>query len=252
VQPLRIQETKGLLYTFVDITERVRAELEIHRLNVEQKTIEQKERHRIAQILHDDLQQRLFAIKLHLINLEDTLQHENRKTTNMDLAKPVEWLAEAISMTRQLGADLSPLSLREGNVADGILSLSSQMKDQYGLEVELMDKDFEHQFDVALHITLLQAVRELLFNVVKHSGTLKAKVTIELINSDWVYIIVSDEGKGFDAKAILSERNRGRGLRSLQQDLKLFRGYLDIESEENGGTRMIIRIPIRIHNPGHD
>ncbi|HEX6269724.1 MAG TPA: ATP-binding protein, partial [Anaerolineales bacterium] len=119
------------------------------------------------------------------------------------------------------------------------------MKDQYGLEVELIDKDFEYQFDEELQITLLQVVRELLFNIVKHSGTLKAKVTLERINTDWMHITVSDEGKGFDVQAILSVKNRGLGLRSLQQDLKLFGGHLDIESEENRGTRMMITIPIR-------
>ena len=242
VQPLHIQKTEAILYTFVDITERVKAELEIRRLNVERKTIEHQERQRIAQILHDDLQQRLFAIKIHL---QEALQDESRQSANMDLAKPVEWLAEAITMTRQLGADLSPLSLREGKLEEGILSLASQMKDLYGLEVELMDTDFEHQFDEALLITLLHSVRELLFNIVKHSGTLKATVTLEQVNRDWVHIRVRDEGKGFDSKAILSEKNRGRGLRSLQQDLKLFGGHLEVESGENGGTRIIISIPIR-------
>ena len=245
VQPLRIQETEAILYTIVDITERVKAELEIHRLNVEQKAIEHKERHRIAQILHDDLQQRLFAIKIHLINLEDALQGEKRQSAALDLAKPVEWLIETIAMTRQLGEDLSPLNLRDGNLAEGIFSLSSQMKDQYGLDVELIDKDFEHQFDEELQITLLRSIRELLFNTVKHSGTLNATITLEQINKDWVHVIVSDEGKGFDAKAILSVKNRGRGLRSVQQDLKLFGCHLEMDSGENGGTRIIIHIPIR-------
>jgi signal transduction histidine kinase len=106
------------------------------------------------------------------------------------------------------------------------------MKDKYGLEVELSGADFEIKFDDELQITLLQTVRELLFNVVKHSGSLKAIVTLEQVSKDLVHIIVSDAGKGFNAKAILIEKHRGRGLRSVQQDLKLFGGHLEVDSSE--------------------
>ena len=241
MQRISIQDTDAVLYSFIDITERVKAELEIHRLSVERKTIEQKERQRIARLLHDDLQQRLFAIKIHL---EEALQDKGGHSASVDLAKPMEWLAEAITMTRQLGEDLSPLNLREDNLVAGILSLSSQMKDQYGLDVELIDKGFKHQFHEEVQITLLQAVRELLFNVVKHSGSLAATVTLEQVNEDWFGIIVSDAGKGFDSKTMSGQSKGGRGLRIIQQELELFGCLLEIDSGEQKGTHMIINIPI--------
>lgn len=241
MQRISIQDTDAVLYSFIDITERVEAELEIYRLSVEGKTIEQKERQRIARLLHDDLQQRLFAIKIHL---EEALEDKGGHSASVDLAKPMEWLAEAITMTRQLGEDLSPLNLREDNLVAGILSLSSQMKDQYGLDVELIDKGFKHQFHEEVQITLLQAVRELLFNVVKHSGSLAATVTLEQVNEDWFGIIVSDAGKGFDSKTMSGQSKGGRGLRIIQQELELFGCLLEIDSGEKKGTHMIINIPI--------
>jgi signal transduction histidine kinase len=236
-----MQEKEQILYTFVDITERVQADLEIHRLNIERRTIEQKERQRIAQMLHDDLQQRLFAIKIHL---QEASRDEGGQSTERDLTKPVEWLAETITMTRELATDLSPLNLRDGNLVEGILLLSSQMKDQYGLEVELIDKDFKQPFAEELQITLLQALRELLFNVVKHSGSLKATVTLEQVDQDWVRIIVSDEGKGFNPEAVLGPNHGSRGLRSIQHELKLFGCLLEAASGEQKGTRMMIHIPV--------
>jgi signal transduction histidine kinase len=229
MQRISIQDTDAVLYSFIDITERVEAELEIYRLSVEGKTIEQKERQRIARLLHDDLQQRLFAIKIHL---EESLHDKGGHSASVELAKPIEWLAEAITMTRQLGEDLSPLNLREDNLVAGILSLSSQMKDQYGLDVELIDKGFKHQFHEEVQITLLQAVRELLFNVVKHSGSLAATVTLEQVNEDWFGIIVSDAGKGFDSKTMSGQSKGGRGLRIIQQELELFGCLLEINSGE--------------------
>jgi signal transduction histidine kinase len=97
---------------------------------------------------------------------------------------------------------------------------------------------------------LFQAIRELLFNVVKHSGSSKATVTMEQVDQDWAHIIVSDEGKGFDFTAIQNKKKRGRGLRSIQQEFKLFGCQLEVDSRENAGTRMIINIPIGNAVPG--
>jgi two-component system CheB/CheR fusion protein len=244
MQPIYIQDTDAALITLVDITERVKAEQEIHRLNIERKMVEHQERQRIAQMLHDDLQQRLFALKMYLNNLNEESQREGRVAGGGDLLKPVEWLGEAITLTRQLTTDLSPFdSLHEG-LPYGLLALSSQMKEMYGLDVELNAENFQLKFEEGLQITLFQAVRELLFNVVKHSGSSKAAVIMEQVDRDWAHIIVRDEGKGFDFTALQRQKKRGRGLRSIQQDLKVFGCHLEVDSRENTGTRMIIHIPV--------
>ncbi|MGE5374375.1 MAG: chemotaxis protein CheB [Bacteroidota bacterium] len=243
-QPIYIHETDAALITLVDITERVKAEQEIHRLNIERKMVEHQERQRIAQMLHDDLQQRLFALKLYLNNMNEASQREGPASGGRDLLKPVEWLGEAITLTRQLTTDLSPFdSLHEG-LTFGLLALSSQMKELYGLDVELNAADFQLKFEEGLQLTLFQAVRELLFNVVKHSGSSKARITMEQVDQDWAQIIVRDEGKGFDFAAFQDHKKRGRGLRSIQQELKVFGCHLEVDSRENAGTLMIIRIPV--------
>jgi two-component system, chemotaxis family, CheB/CheR fusion protein len=243
-QPTYIHETDAALITLVDITERVKAEQEIHRLNIERKMVEHQERQRIAQMLHDDLQQRLFALKLYLNNMNEESQREGSGSGGRDLLKPVEWLGEAITLTRQLTTDLSPfVSLHDGLVF-GLLALSSQMKELYGLDVELNAANFQLKFEEGLQLTLFQTVRELLFNVVKHSGSSKATVIMEQIDQDWAQISVRDEGIGFDFAAFRDHKKRGRGLRSVQQELKVFGCKLEVDSRENAGTRMIIHIPV--------
>ena len=61
----------GIAIIATDITERIQAEEKIRSLASELTMAEQEERHRISQILHDDLQQRLFAIKAQLSFLKD-------------------------------------------------------------------------------------------------------------------------------------------------------------------------------------
>ncbi len=60
-------DVSGIAILATDITERIRAEEKIRSLASELTMVEQEERHRISQILHDDLQQRLFAIRTHLV-----------------------------------------------------------------------------------------------------------------------------------------------------------------------------------------
>ncbi|HJQ13612.1 MAG TPA: PAS domain S-box protein, partial [Anaerolineales bacterium] len=64
-------EPSGIAVLATDITERIQSEEKIRSLAAELTRVEQEERHRISQVLHDDLQQRLFAIKAQLSFLKD-------------------------------------------------------------------------------------------------------------------------------------------------------------------------------------
>ena len=77
--------------------------------------------------------------------------------------------------------------------------LSSQMKEQYGLQVNLEAKEDFHNLDNHMRVLLFQAVRELLFNIVKHAGISQAQSPWNR-SMDHGRITVSDSGKGFDAE----------------------------------------------------
>jgi two-component system, chemotaxis family, CheB/CheR fusion protein len=80
VQLIEMEQTQALLISFVDISERIRAEQMVHELAYELTKAEQVERHRISQMLHDDLQQRIFAAKVHVINMSKDLSKNNLNT----------------------------------------------------------------------------------------------------------------------------------------------------------------------------
>jgi PAS domain S-box-containing protein len=66
LQLTSVESNPALITAFIDITDRVRAEQQVRALASELTVAEQAERHRVAQILHDDLQQRIFAIQMHM------------------------------------------------------------------------------------------------------------------------------------------------------------------------------------------
>ncbi len=168
-------------------------------------------------MLHDDLQQRLFAVKAQLSFLKDVnLSAE----TYRELDQIQATLSESIAITRNLSIDLSPIVLQGEGLVEALTWLAFRMKEQYGLQVDLDAKEDLHQVDSHMRMLLFQSIRELLFNVVKHAGVLQATVTLEQVNGR-PCITVSDDGKGFDSEAVLGNLQAAHGLLIIQERLKL-------------------------------
>lgn len=227
-----------------DISERIRDEEKIRTLASELTIAEQEERHRISQILHDDLQQRLFAIKAQLTFLKlasdkDANSSEVQKTVDQIQA----WLSEAITVTRNLSVDMSPAVLRGEGLSEAVLWLSARMRDQYGLQLKVEAKDNLNRLNDHMRVLLFQAMRELLFNVVKHSGTLEANIALER-RDERGRIIVSDAGKGFDTSTVMLDPVGAHGLLLIRDRLGLMRGNISISSLPGKGTQVVIDFPM--------
>jgi len=236
--------TSGISIIATDITERIQAEEKIRSLAFKLTMAEQEERRRISQILHDDLQQLLFAIKAQLSFLRDASE-KNQDSLAMytDLDQIHESLSEAIAITRNLSIDLSPVVLQGEGLTVAIAWLSSQMQEQYGLQVNLEAKEDFHNLDNHMRVLLFQAVRELLFNIVKHADISQAAVTLEQADGRG-RITVSDSGKGFEAEEIMNDPKTAHGLLMLQDRLGLIGGSIEVISKLTDGTRVVIEIPL--------
>ncbi|MEZ4711782.1 MAG: PAS domain-containing protein [Caldilineaceae bacterium] len=206
--------------------------------------VEQEERQRLAHILHDDLQQRLYGIQMKLTMADATIQENNLDSARQELGEAAEWLRTCITLTRQLSVDLSPPILSHEDLADALRWLARQIQDIHGLEVELIAG---HSFSVEnleKRLLLYQAVRELLFNVVKYAEVTRATVIVRKENGD-IVIQVADDGRGFDVEAESTQNRQdgGLGLYSIGERLNLFGGEMAIDSAPGEGTRITLRAP---------
>ncbi len=242
MQRITVDQTQATLTAFVDITERVQAEQQIRMLAATLTSAEQEERRRISQILHDDLQQRLFAVKMQMSMLYDAFARNDLHSAEVDFAQLQEWLSESISITRNLSIDLSPAILQGEGLTDALIWLSNQMGGQYGLQVTLQTNDIPTRFEDTLRILLFHAVREALFNIVKHANSLYAIIHVEQIDGH-IRLTISDDGKGFDADGTSGEPKPMRGLLNIRHRLALMGCSLRIKSLPGKGTQVIIEIP---------
>jgi PAS domain S-box-containing protein len=224
---------------------------EVRRLASDLTKAEQRERHRIAQILHEDLQQRIYAVKMQLEFLQEGLGTENR-LISQEIASVNKQLAEILAHTRHLSVELSPPILRDEGLTQAFQWLAFQMEKQHGLQIAVRAEGSYFIADESLRVMLFTCVRELLFNIVKHAGVNQALVSLRQSNAD-LQIEVQDQGKGFDI-AVLEEgdkiireegepRRHSFGLPTLRHQLSLIGGQMEIQSEPDRGTFITITIP---------
>ena len=93
--------------------------------------------------------------------------------------------------------------------------------------------------------------QEALANSAKHSGTQSARLCLN-VTDDEVYLVVSDQGKGFDPQVALArEQNREHfGLHGMQERAHAMGGSFEISSQPNAGVRIMIDLPINGHHHG--
>jgi two-component system CheB/CheR fusion protein len=213
---------------------------------------EQRERRRISQILHDDLQQTIYGIQVrkHLINMSLPEQLSPELTEQMEALEVL--INRAIDVTRSLTVQLSPPTLKGKELKATFEWLAAQMAEVHQLTVDLEIRDNYQVASEDLHVLIFQLVRELLFNVVKHAGVKQARLaTYE--REERLFICIQDQGVGFDPTLPLKEWGRGGfGLHSIQERLGLFEGDLQINSTPGEGTEVTISVPKVPHSSSEE
>ncbi|UVT17486.1 MAG: response regulator [Nitrospira sp.] len=259
----------GHVGSVMDITERKLVEEEFHRLNTELEVrvrertkeleasqerlralatelnlTEQRERKRVAEELHDHLQQTLVLGKL-------KVGQAKRLTLGMPaLAKIMEEtdavFSDSLRYTRTLVTELSPPVLRDNGFAAGLKWLGESMREKHGLTVTVaVPNNNPLRLSQDQMLLLFQSVRELLFNSWKYAGTGKATVLLE--DSDGALTItVSDEGAGFEPAADTSHGHASSkfGLFSVRERMKALGGSFEIHSARGRGTKATLVLPL--------
>jgi signal transduction histidine kinase/ActR/RegA family two-component response regulator len=209
---------------------------------------EERERRRIAQLLHDQLQQLLAAV---LYGLESLRTAPGDAAVQEGVTKLSGLLRECIDMSHSLTSELSHPALSEPDLRAALQWLASWAREKHGLEVEVEAAEALIIASEETRIMLLQAVRELLFNVVKHAGVKAARVHLRRARDGRVLITVSDEGVGFDPVKMngLGKASSGIGLFSIRERLALTGGGMELECTPGRGSSFTLWVPAAIAGP---
>lgn len=202
---------------------------------------EERERRRIASDLHDRIGHALANASMKLrqvkaaVNGPAALKHMDEVHGLID---------QSITDTQTLTFELSPPILYDLGLEAALDWLAEQTQKQHDLRVDFIDDDTEKPIDESLRILLFQATRELLHNVVKHARATRVTVSIAR-EDDYVRIVISDNGIGFDATRKEKDVKKGGfGIFSIQERLRHQGGRLEIKSDGETGASVTILSPM--------
>ena len=209
--------------------------------------VEERERRRLAHVLHDEYQQLLAGALMHLAKIKVASTPQDTQAT-VQAVKDI--IRQSIGTARLLAKDLSPPILDERGLASTLRWLGEQMRDQHELVVDVEAGDDIDPMDPNIRSFLYQTVRELLFNVVKHAQIGRARVVAMRVDQG-LRIIVEDRGVGMPADASLfqDEDSDGFGLACIKHRLEMLGGRLELQTSPGQGCRITAITPDRLPNP---
>jgi signal transduction histidine kinase len=202
------------------------------------------ERKRLAQLLHDQVQQLMVAAKIcadRILKISSTGPSPRKKTA--DLARDLRQLInDTIEACRSLAIELYPPVLKEAGLWAALEWLGRWMEQKYGLAL-VFKRRWYFGGGNDTDIFLFEAARECLLNAVKHAET-KEPVEVELeYDGGGATLVIRDQGKGFDSSTLRPGNGGHFGLFNLRERARLLGGKMEIESRAGKGARIRVTVP---------
>jgi len=212
---------------------------------------EEKERRKIAIEIHDRIGHALANCRMKL----GRLQSEVEQLAELNIVSEIRGLIEqSIEDTQTLTFSISPHILYDVGLEAAVDWLAEQAETDHGINFEFIDDMADKPLSTSSGVLLYQIVRELVFNVVKHSNADKSRITINKVEGN-IVITIQDNGVGFKTEETLSDTvnqwySRGKkfGLFSVRERLRNVNGELKIFSEKGKGCRITIVHPLLEEN----
>lgn len=226
----------SLRLTVIDITERRQAEMD-RRIAVKTVGTSEAERRRVARELHDELGQRLSALKMDLSGLRFP---NDRRSNDGRIAEMIKTIDFSLVTVRRITAELRPLMLDDLGLNAAIDWLARESTRQSGATVTLSLDDTDLPLDESRSIALFRLVQSALADVMRHApgqGT-----HLELNQKDGeIVLVVQAAGSGWPTVPlgpVLEATSR------LHEQAHMLGGEASIDAGPGQGRRVTVRLPL--------
>ncbi|MCV2358180.1 PAS domain S-box protein [Paucibacter sp. TC2R-5] len=210
---------------------------ELRRLSASLIDAREEERRRIARELHDELGQRLSALKMDLSEVGAELHGRASQTRVVSM---LDMLDATMASVRHIAADLRPLMLDDLGLYAAIEWLAREFERRMGLKVTVRLGHDEPQMDPRTSTALYRMVQESLTNVARHAHATTVEIDLGVEGKELV-LTVQDNGVGFAAKALRKEGSFG--LLGMRERALLLEGQMQADNTLFGG-RIRVRLPL--------
>lgn len=208
-------------------------------LSAASSEVEERERKRIAEDLHD----RIGEI---LISSSRLINKLKKKSPSPEIDAGLDELDRTIDQftrgTRSLIFDLVPPVLYDVGLAAAVESLAANFKKQHNISIRVEDALQDFLINPEIAMFLYKAVREFIMNAMKHGGADEMLVSLTCTDHT-LAVTVQDNGSGFAPGANSSTLNTdaGFGLFNLKNRAEYYGGGMAIAgSADLGGGQIAV------------
>jgi len=216
----------------LDKTEKQNSALTQHSLE-----IQEEERQRLSQELHDEFGQSLTAIKVMAV----TAAHEKADTQTITTSM-IEICDHLMTVVRSMMKQLHPLILTELGLKATLEDLLHHWEVRNAPTVfTLHYDDAVDQIDRAIVIQIFRVIQESLTNIIRHAQADEVNISLQMTEgTDKLSLLMTDNGLGCD----LDQLSPGFGLLGMKERIKLLGGDFEIQSQTNNGFQIKAEIPL--------
>jgi PAS domain S-box-containing protein len=226
-----------VITSFSDITEMKNAERSIHQLSTELLKLQDEERRRIGRELHDGMAQTVLAVNLSLAQLRHSGQPLT-DTSKRALDKARELLQQMSREIRTLSYLLHPPLLDDLGLVTALKEYVNGFSERSGIDTSLDLPSRFRRLPQMAETAFFRITQESLSNIQRHSGSKKAKVSLQE-DSEAVTLEITDYGHGMSIPHN-GESPRpprlGVGIPGMRERMAQLGGYLEIDSDTRGTT----------------
>ncbi len=198
--------------------------------------IQEEERQRLSQELHDEFAQSLTAIKVMVVTA--THKHSEIKTITTSIVEICDHLTKVL---RSMMKQLHPLMLTELGLKATLEDLINHWEVKAdSISFELQVDDAVDTLDKTIIIQVFRVIQESLTNIIRHAQATHVTISLSIKpDTNTLKLEVSDNGQGCDLN-----RATGFGLQGMAERVKLLGGKFELQSHLGKGMQIQAWIPI--------
>lgn len=199
------------------------------------------EKARLARELHDELGALLTAAKLDASAIARKLPEEAQAVVEQNLDRLQHTLTDGIALKRRIIDDLRPPLLKDLGLAAALEALCTDSAIGKNVRADCVLPDDVSAIDGERALALYRIAQEAFTNMGKYSGATEAKLELTLDEAH-ATLEISDNGRGFDPKAVSSGRH---GIDGMNHRVQTYAGEFSLESVIGKGTCIRAVIPLK-------
>jgi two-component system sensor histidine kinase UhpB len=245
-------EMLGTVGVLRDVTERKRADEELHRTIEMLRTSDQERRQlvsrlvtareeeaqRIAGEIHDDPLQKLSAAALRLGMLRMGVDKDKEAETISQVQKAID---DTMGRLRRMLFELSPRTLETGGLGKALEEYVEHANQEEGTSYHLKD-ELHTELDDENRTIAYRVILEAISNIRKHAGAENATVHLEDVDNG-IHCTVMDDGKGIAPEDLGVSLPGHMGTASMRQRVVMAGGWIEINSVPDQGTTVEFWLP---------